>query len=107
MSDPGLPDSAPQAPGEEPPLGDPGAVPDPQTRPDEGDPATDLTGVRDMEDPAGARLEAKTRPVVNDQEPTGEQGISSDRPGVDAGGYPEDPPMDKGEGNAAPREDQT
>jgi len=58
-------------------------------------------------DPAGALLEAETRPVVNDQEPTGEQGISSDRPGVDAGGYPEDPPMDKGEGNAAPREGQS
>jgi hypothetical protein len=28
-------------------------------------------------------------PVVNDQEPTGQQGTSSDRPGVDPGGYPE------------------
>src|SRR4051812_38331283 len=45
MSDPGLPDSAPQPPEEQPPLGDPGAVPDPPARPDEGDPATDLSGV--------------------------------------------------------------
>lgn len=43
MSDPGLPDSAPQPPGEEPPLGDPGAVPDPPGRPEEGSPATDLS----------------------------------------------------------------
>jgi hypothetical protein len=34
------------------------------------------------------RPEPERRPVVNDQEPTGEQGISSDRPGVDPGGYP-------------------
>jgi hypothetical protein len=40
-------------------------------------------------DPERARTEAETRPVVNDQEPAGEQGISSDRPGVDPGGYPE------------------
>jgi len=45
MSDPGLPDSAPQPPEEQPPLGDPGAVPDPPARPAEGDPATDLSGV--------------------------------------------------------------
>jgi hypothetical protein len=35
-----------------------------------------------------AESEPDTRPVVNDQTPTGEQGISSDRPGVDPGGYP-------------------
>jgi hypothetical protein len=34
------------------------------------------------------RPEPERRPVVDDQEPTGEQGISSDRPGVDPGGYP-------------------
>lgn len=43
MSDPGLPDSAPQPPGEEPPLGDPGVVPDLPGRPEEGSPATDLS----------------------------------------------------------------
>ena len=40
-------------------------------------------------DPEKARVQAETRPVVNDQEPSGEQGISSDRPGIDPGGYPE------------------
>lgn len=29
------------------------------------------------------------RPLVNDQPASGEQSISSDKPGVDAGGYPE------------------
>ena len=68
----------------EPPLGDPGAVPDPPARPDEGDPER-------------AHVEAETRPVVNDQEPAGEQGISSDRPGVDPGGYPEKRVVDDAE----------
>lgn len=31
------------------------------------------------------------RPVTNDQADIGERGVSSDRPGVDAGGYPERP----------------
>jgi hypothetical protein len=46
------------------------------------------------------RREPEVRPVVNDQEPTGEQGISSDRPGVDAGGYPEEPALDKTDDDA-------
>jgi hypothetical protein len=33
----------------------------------------------------------QNRPLVNDQPASGDQGISSDKPGVDAGGYPEDP----------------
>jgi hypothetical protein len=43
-------------------------------------------------DPEHARELTENRPVVNDQEPTGEQGTSSDRPGVDGGGYPEPRP---------------
>ncbi len=42
------------------------------------------------EDAEAARLLAERRPVTHDQEAAGEQGISSDKPGVDGGGYPED-----------------
>jgi hypothetical protein len=45
----------------------------------------------EMHDPEQARITAESRPVVDDQEPSGEQGISSDKPGVDAGGYPDEP----------------
>jgi hypothetical protein len=31
----------------------------------------------------------ENRPLVNDQPASGEQGISSDKPGVDPGGYPD------------------
>jgi hypothetical protein len=41
-----------------------------------------------------ARHLQKHRPVVNDQPRQGQQGISSDKPGVDAGGYPEEPPTE-------------
>jgi hypothetical protein len=34
---------------------------------------------------------AEHRPVTNDQPKIGRRGISSDRPGRDAGGYPEEP----------------
>jgi len=44
-------------------------------------------------DPQRTRLAAENRPVVNDQEPVGEQGVSSDKPGVDPGGYPEERPL--------------
>ena len=46
-------------------------------------------------DPEQARVQAETRPVVDNQEPTGEQGISSDRPGIDPGGYPEEAEADE------------
>ena len=53
----------------------------------------------ERQDPEGARLQAENRPVVNDQEPTGEQGVSSDRPGVDPGGYPGKSQLDEDEPN--------
>jgi hypothetical protein len=34
----------------------------------------------------------ENRPLVNDQPAGGDQGTSADKPGVDAGGYPEEPP---------------
>lgn len=40
-------------------------------------------------DPQHVRVETETRPVVNDQKPTGAPGISSDPPGVDPGTYTE------------------
>jgi hypothetical protein len=43
----------------------------------------------ERDDPEHARIRAETRPVTHDQEPAGDQGISSDKPGVDGGGYPE------------------
>ncbi len=51
------------------------------------------------------RPEPETRPVVNDQEPTGEQGISSDRPGVDPGGYPGPRVVDQQEDDDAEADD--
>ena len=38
------------------------------------------------------RRREQTRPLTDDQDATGEQGVSSDKPGVDGGGYPEEPP---------------
>ncbi len=40
-------------------------------------------------DPDLVRERAETRPVVNDEEPTGEQGATSDRPGTGAPGQPD------------------
>jgi hypothetical protein len=49
----------------------------------EGDDPRDI----DVEahDPDRVREAAETRPVVHDQEPTGEQGLTSDRPGAGPG----------------------
>jgi hypothetical protein len=36
-------------------------------------------------------MSEQTRQITHDQEPEGAQGLSSDKPGVDPGGYPEEP----------------
>jgi hypothetical protein len=46
----------------------------------------------EMHDPDRVEHLAENRPVTNDQTPTGEQGTTADRPGVDGGGYPEETP---------------
>ncbi len=54
---------------------------------DQGDDPRDV----DVEahDPERVREQAETRPVVHDQEPTGEQGATSDRPGAGPPDHPE------------------
>ena len=47
----------------------------------------------EMTDPEQARIDAQTRSITHDQPATGEQGISSDKPGIDPGGYPEKPTL--------------
>lgn len=65
------------------------------TKPAEGHGADPREIDVERRDPERARVGAETRPVVNDQEPTGAQGITSDRPGVDPGGYPEESTLDE------------
>jgi hypothetical protein len=51
------------------------------------------------EEKAARRTE--TRPVVHEQEPTGEQGITSDKPGTDAGPYGKGLSRDDDEGSSS------
>jgi hypothetical protein len=46
----------------------------------------------DQHDAERAEHVEENRPVTNDQPRVGQRAISSDQPGVDAGGYPEEPP---------------
>jgi hypothetical protein len=47
----------------------------------------------ERQDPERVREEAEARPLVHDQAPDGDQGITTDKPGVDPGGYPEEPDL--------------